>query len=143
MTSWIDQLFQRAIPPPIPPDNKRIPLEVSCAQIEERESRNVPPKKMTPSATNAKEILKSIAVKYEKHHQIQYSPESLDAAVELSNKYIFSRSLPDKAIDLIDEAGALKRIKVVSIPPDIQKLEQEKAKKKINKQAKRCLYSNR
>jgi ATP-dependent Clp protease ATP-binding subunit ClpC len=86
-----------------------------------------------PSIANAKEILKSIAVKYEKHHQIQYSPESLDAAVELSNKYIFSRSLPDKAIDLIDEAGALKRIKVVSIPPDIQKLEQEKAKKDIER----------
>ena len=86
-----------------------------------------------PSLANAKEILKSIAVKYEKHHQIKYSPESLEAAVELSNKYIFSRSLPDKAIDLIDEAGALKRIKVVSIPPDIQKLEQEKAKKDIER----------
>ena len=82
-----------------------------------------------PSLENAKEILKSISSRYEKHHQIKYSPESLESAVELSNKYIFSRSLPDKAIDLIDEAGALKRIKVVSIPPDIQKLEQEKAKK--------------
>ncbi len=86
-----------------------------------------------PSLEAAKEILKSIAIKYEKHHQIKYSPESLNAAVELSNKYIFSRSLPDKAIDLIDEAGALKRIKVVSIPPDIQKLEQEKAKKDIER----------
>ncbi|WGL60053.1 ATP-dependent Clp protease ATP-binding subunit [Pigmentibacter sp. JX0631] len=86
-----------------------------------------------PSIEAAKEILKSIAIKYEKHHQIKYSPESLNAAVELSTKYIFSRSLPDKAIDLIDEAGALKRIKVVSIPPDIQKLEQEKAKKDIER----------
>ncbi|RDB35783.1 ATP-dependent Clp protease ATP-binding subunit [Spirobacillus cienkowskii] len=86
-----------------------------------------------PSVANAKVILKSIAVKYEKHHQIKYSPESLDAAVELSKKYIFSRSLPDKAIDLIDEAGALKRIKVVSIPPEIQKLEQERAKKDLER----------
>jgi ATP-dependent Clp protease ATP-binding subunit ClpC len=86
-----------------------------------------------PSVANAKSILKSIAVKYEKHHQIKYSPESLDAAVELSKKYIFSRSLPDKAIDLIDEAGALKRIKVVSIPPEIQKLEQERAKKDLER----------
>lgn len=86
-----------------------------------------------PSVANAKAILKSIAVKYEKHHQIKYSPESLDAAVELSKKYIFSRSLPDKAIDLIDEAGALKRIKVVSIPPEIQKLEQERAKKDLER----------
>jgi ATP-dependent Clp protease ATP-binding subunit ClpC len=53
----------------------------------------------------------------------------LTAAVELSNKYVSGRCLPDKAIDLIDEAGALKRISVVSLPPEIQKLEQEKSRK--------------
>lgn len=86
-----------------------------------------------PSIENSKKILQAIAPRYEKHHQIQYSPESLDAAVELSKKYIFSRSLPDKAIDLIDEAGALKRIKVVSIPPDIQRLEREKSQKELER----------
>lgn len=86
-----------------------------------------------PSVESSKKILEALKVKYEKHHQIQYSMESIDAAVQLSAKYIFSRSLPDKAIDLIDEAGALKRIKVVSLPPDIQKLEREKAKKELER----------
>ncbi len=82
-----------------------------------------------PSLENAKAMLQSIASKYEKHHHIKYAPEALAAAVELSSRYITGRSLPDKAIDLIDEAGALKRIRVVSLPPEIQKLEQEKASK--------------
>lgn len=93
------------------------------------ERRFQPIKVLEPSPENAKLIIKALAPKYETYHQIKYSPESLDAAVELSVKYIFSRSLPDKAIDLIDEAGALKRIQTISIPPEIQKLEQEKTKK--------------
>lgn len=80
-----------------------------------------------PSLEDAKKMLNSIAAKYEKHHHIKYAHEALAAAVELSNRYITGRSLPDKAIDLIDEAGALKRIRVVSLPPEIQKLEQERA----------------
>jgi len=82
-----------------------------------------------PSTADAKLIIKALAPKYEAHHQIKYAEECFDAAVELSQKYIFSRSLPDKAIDLIDEAGALKRIHAVSIPPEMQKLEQEKTTK--------------
>lgn len=93
------------------------------------ERRFQPIKVLEPSPENAKLIVRALAPKYEAHHQITYSPESLDAAVDLSVKYIFSRSLPDKAIDLIDEAGALKRIQTISIPPEIQKLEQEKTKK--------------
>ena len=80
-----------------------------------------------PSLADAKTMLQSISSKYEKHHHIKYSNDALAAAVELSNRYITGRSLPDKAIDLIDEAGALKRIRVVSLPPEIQKLEQERA----------------
>ncbi|MEY3903993.1 MAG: chaperone endopeptidase Clp ATP-binding chain B,ClpB [Pseudomonadota bacterium] len=80
-----------------------------------------------PTLANAKTMLASIAARYERHHHIRYAPEALEAAVELSHKYVSGRSLPDKAIDLIDEAGALKRISVVSLPPEIQKLEQEKA----------------
>lgn len=97
------------------------------------ERRFQPIKIEEPSIENSKKILKALAEKYQKHHQIKYSEESLNAAVDLSAKYIFSRSLPDKAIDLIDEAGALKRIKVVSIPPDIQKLEREKATKELER----------
>jgi ATP-dependent Clp protease ATP-binding subunit ClpC len=103
------------------------------------ERRFQPVKVEEPTIEDAKKMLAAVAEKYQKHHQIQYSPESIDAAVELSNKYIFSRSLPDKAIDLIDEAGALKRIQVVSIPPDIQKLEKEKGTKELE----RADYFNR
>lgn len=82
-----------------------------------------------PSLDDANLMLRSIASKYERHHHIKYAPEALAAAVELSARYITGRCLPDKAIDLIDEAGALKRIRVVSLPPEIQKLEQEKGAK--------------
>jgi ATP-dependent Clp protease ATP-binding subunit ClpC len=97
------------------------------------ERRFQPIKIVEPSLENCKKILHALAGKYQRHHQIKYSEESLDAAVELSSKYIFERSLPDKAIDLMDEAGALKRIKVVSIPPDIQKCEREKATKELER----------
>ncbi len=87
------------------------------------ERRFQPVRVEEPEVGAAKEMLAAIAPRYEKHHHIRFSKESLDAAVDLSKRYIFSRSLPDKAIDLIDEAGALKRIDVVSLPPDIRKLE--------------------
>jgi ATP-dependent Clp protease ATP-binding subunit ClpC len=103
------------------------------------ERRFQPIKIYEPSIENTKKILKVLSDKYEKHHQIKYSQESIDAAVELSAKYISARCLPDKAIDLMDEAGALKRIKVVSIPPDIQKLEREK----VTKELERSDYFNR
>ncbi len=59
-----------------------------------------------PKAADALEILRGIIPAYEKHHSVQYSPEALKVAVDLSVKYIKDRNLPDKAIDLIDEAGA-------------------------------------
>lgn len=93
------------------------------------ERRFQPVKVEEPSLADAKVMLTSVAPKYERHHHIKYSPEALSAAVELSHKYVSGRCLPDKAIDLIDEAGALKRISVVSLPPEIQKLEQEKAQR--------------
>ncbi|GAV59520.1 AAA domain-containing protein/AAA_2 domain-containing protein/ClpB_D2-small domain-containing protein, partial [Cephalotus follicularis] len=59
-----------------------------------------------PSVDEAIEILKSLCDKYEAHHDVQYSKKALEAAAKLSNQYINDRFLPDKAIDLIDEAGA-------------------------------------
>ncbi|MBU0500963.1 MAG: ATP-dependent Clp protease ATP-binding subunit [Gammaproteobacteria bacterium] len=70
------------------------------------------------------EILRGIAPKYEAHHRVRYSPESLVAAAELSERYINDRNLPDKAVDLIDEAGSRKHIRLVSIPHDVKELEQ-------------------
>jgi ATP-dependent Clp protease ATP-binding subunit ClpC len=93
------------------------------------ERRFQPVRVEEPSLENAKLMLQAISARYERHHHIKYSPDALAAAVDLSHRYITGRSLPDKAIDLIDEAGALKRIRVVSLPPEIQKLEQDKQQK--------------
>ena len=90
------------------------------------ERRFQPVKVEEPSLDAATTMLRTVAAHYEKHHHIKYHDSALTAAVELSCKYISGRSLPDKAIDLIDEAGALKRIAVVSLPPEIQKLEKER-----------------
>lgn len=91
------------------------------------ERRFQPVRVLEPDPESAKRMLRLVAPKYEKHHHITYAEESLDAAVDMSRRYIFSRSLPDKAIDLIDEAGALKRIQVVSLPADIRKLEMQRS----------------
>ena len=56
------------------------------------------------------EILKGLKAKFEKHHKVHYSAASLKAAIELSSRYMHDRYLPDKAIDIIDEAGAAKVI---------------------------------
>ncbi|MCX7956301.1 MAG: ATP-dependent Clp protease ATP-binding subunit [Endomicrobia bacterium] len=73
-----------------------------------------------PSIEETIEILKGIKEKYEKHHRIKYTEESLVAAAELSEKYITDRFLPDKAIDLIDEAGSKIRLKNTQLPEEIK-----------------------
>lgn len=67
-----------------------------------------------PSKEHAKEILENIAPAYEKFHKVKYSKQALEDAVELSARYITDRFLPDKAIDVIDEAGSIARIKAGS-----------------------------
>ncbi len=79
-----------------------------------------------PSVEDTIEILKGIRGRYENHHKIQYADDALIAATELSQKYILDRSLPDKAIDLLDEAGAEKRLKVIYSPPEVRKIEKER-----------------
>lgn len=76
-----------------------------------------------PTGEETLAILKGLQDKYETHHQIHYTDEALKAAVEMSEKYLPDRFLPDKAIDLVDEAGAAKRLKVVYTPPEIRQLE--------------------
>jgi ATP-dependent Clp protease ATP-binding subunit ClpC len=77
----------------------------------------------TPSETI--EILKGLRDKYEAHHRVTYTDEALGLAVELSTRYINNRFLPDKAIDVIDEAGARVRIKAMATPPDMRELSEE------------------
>ncbi|MGY1739356.1 MULTISPECIES: ATP-dependent Clp protease ATP-binding subunit [unclassified Blastococcus] len=81
-----------------------------------------------PSVEDAVEILRGLRDRYEAHHQVRFTDEALVAAVELSDRYVPDRHLPDKAIDLIDQAGARVRRRVKTPPTDLQGLEQEVAR---------------
>src|SRR6266436_5857902 len=76
-----------------------------------------------PSKDETIEILRGLRDRYEAHHRVQIKDEALDAAVELSDRYISGRCLPDKAIDVIDESGARVRLKAMTRPPDLKDLD--------------------
>ncbi len=78
-----------------------------------------------PSVAQTIEILKGLRDKYEAHHRVTFKDEALEAAAKLSDRYISGRFLPDKAIDLIDEAGSRSRLNVLIVPPDIKQLEEK------------------
>ncbi len=78
-----------------------------------------------PSVEETVEILKGLRDKYEAHHRAKITDEAIVSAVNLSDRYIAGRFLPDKAIDVIDEAGAKARLAVTFIPPDLKKIENE------------------
>ncbi len=88
------------------------------------------------------EILNNIKDKYEEHHHVNYTPEALEAAVKLSERYITDRYLPDKAIDVLDEVGARVHINNISVPEDIVMLEEqvEQIKKEKNQVVKSQRY---
>lgn len=86
-----------------------------------------------PSIDETIQILDRIKVKYEDHHSVKYSPEAIEACVKLSDRYITSRELPDKAIDLMDEAGAKIHLQEVKIPTSIKKMEKEAELLKLEK----------
>lgn len=79
-----------------------------------------------PGIEETKQILEGLKLCYEKHHNIDYTAESIDAAARLSDRYITDRAQPDKAIDLMDEAGSKKHLELHYTPPDIKRLENEK-----------------
>ena len=78
-----------------------------------------------PTENQAIEILEGVAYKYEEHHKVTITPDALEAAVKLSNRYINDRNLPDKAIDLIDEAAAAIRLSNMHIPENLKKMSEE------------------
>ena len=78
-----------------------------------------------PSRDESLEIMKGLRDKYEAHHRVRYTDEALEACVDLSNRYINGRFLPDKAIDVMDEAGARVRLQSMVSPPNIKELEEE------------------
>src|ERR1700747_269050 len=78
-----------------------------------------------PSVEEAVQILKGLRSKYEAHHKARLTDEALEAAVRLSDRYLTGRFLPDKAIDVMDEAGARARINAMTRPPDVKEIEKE------------------
>ena len=71
------------------------------------------------------EIIKGLRDRYEEHHRVQITDDAVKAAVELSDRYITGRCLPDKAIDVIDESGARVRLKTMSKPPNLKEIDDE------------------
>lgn len=78
-----------------------------------------------PSKDETLEILRGLQDRYEAHHRVRFSDEALYQAVELSSRYITGRCLPDKAIDVVDEAGARVRLKNMAVPPDLTEIEEK------------------
>ncbi len=78
-----------------------------------------------PSKSETLEILRGLRDKYESHHRVKITDEALNAAVNLSDRYISDRFMPDKAIDLIDEAAAKVRIENLTTPPDLKEVEEQ------------------
>ena len=78
------------------------------------------------------EILKGLRERYEEHHRVQFTDDAVVAAVEMSERYITARCLPDKAIDVIDEAGARVRLRTMTRPPDLKEIDEEV--EKLNKE---------
>lgn len=78
-----------------------------------------------PSVEETIQILKGLRDKYEAHHRVKITDKAIEAAAKLSDRYITDRFLPDKAIDLIDEAASRVRIKAVTAPPELKELEEK------------------
>ncbi len=89
------------------------------------ERRFQPIKVEEPSVAHTIEILKGLRDRYESHHRVTITDQALVAAANLADRYISDRQLPDKAIDLIDEAGSRMRIRRMQTPPDYKELENE------------------
>jgi ATP-dependent Clp protease ATP-binding subunit ClpC len=110
-------------------DEYRKYIEKDAALARRFQSIHVEP----PNKTDAVEILKGLRDRYEAHHRVQILDAALVAAVELSDRYITGRCLPDKAIDVLDEAGARIRLRSMTKPPNLAELEEEIERLSISK----------
>jgi ATP-dependent Clp protease ATP-binding subunit ClpC len=88
-----------------------------------------------PTVTETIDILKGLAPSYERHHSVEYRADALETAARLSERYLTERRLPDKAVDLIDEAGSRKHLKLISMPRDLKDLERERQRLQREKSA--------
>ena len=87
-----------------------------------------------PSISLTIDILKGLRDRYESHHRVTITDEALTAAAQLSDRYVSDRFLPDKAIDLIDEAGARVRIKLMTAPEALREVDEQLAKNRVEQQ---------
>jgi len=87
-----------------------------------------------PSVEDAIKILQGLKGKYEMHHKTRYSTKAIEAAVQLSSRYLPSRFLPDKAIDIMDESGARARIGAMTRPPELKSIEAEIEEIRVEKE---------
>ncbi len=110
-------------------DEYRKYIEKDAALARRFQSIQVDP----PNKVDAVEILKGLRDRYEAHHRVQITDAALQAAVELSERYITGRFLPDKAIDVIDEAGARVRLRSMTKPPNLAELEEQIERLSIQK----------
>lgn len=99
------------------------------------ERRFQPVKVDEPSVEETVEILKGLRDRYEAHHRVIITDEAIKAATELADRYISDRFLPDKAIDLVDEAGARLRIRRMTAPPELRELDEKIAEVRRNKES--------
>src|SRR5947209_5341786 len=88
-----------------------------------------------PTVAHTIDILKGLRDRYEAHHRVTYTDDALVAAANLSDRYISDRFLPDKAIDLIDEAGSRMRIRRMTAPPDVREVDEKIAEVRMRKES--------
>jgi ATP-dependent Clp protease ATP-binding subunit ClpC len=88
-----------------------------------------------PSVGHTIDILKGLRDRYEAHHRVSFTDDALVAAANLSDRYISDRFLPDKAIDLIDEAGSRMRIRRMTAPPDVREVDEKIAEVRLQKES--------
>ena len=88
-----------------------------------------------PTVAHTIEILKGLRDRYEAHHWVSFTDDALVAAANLSDRYISDRFLPDKAIDLIDEAGSRMRIRRMTAPPDVREVDEKIAEVRLRKES--------
>ncbi|MGH2697191.1 MAG: ATP-dependent Clp protease ATP-binding subunit, partial [Actinomycetota bacterium] len=88
-----------------------------------------------PTVAHTIDILKGLRDRYESHHRVSFTDDALVAAANLSDRYISDRFLPDKAIDLIDEAGSRMRIRRMTAPPDVREVDEKIAEVRMQKES--------
>src|SRR5437868_4002551 len=88
-----------------------------------------------PSVAHSIDILKGLRDRYEAHHRVSFTDDALVAAANLADRYISDRYLPDKAIDLIDEAGSRMRIRRMTAPPDVREVDERIAEVRMKKES--------